>query len=540
MNNVSGFSGALVTSNPVVASEPKTGGDSVAKPKGQSFETLLTGLSQQSETPVNSPSSVDTLTGQGGARSPSLHSNALTLLTQAVTPPASRTAAASQASGKATGQNQAAGLSTNMSAESPVAAATTVPGTAGRGAPSRDTTASTPTSDRAPEQKAASITRDVTPASRPQSSTAQTQSTSAQRQPSNTASINVSASQPISAANDAASTASLEVASSAAATSVSQKSPESGQSTSTRERRHSAVHASSQTQPQPATNVTAGALLAATANVPPASVQQAVTADSGSLSDTGDNDAPGGGASSLTDETAVTKMALTSHGATSKSDSTEDSTPIKVDVVSQATYFAPVASLSPAQQIASAVAPLVTSSDAAAQDSSTTSSARAATPVTDIGAMLAAAQPSLSAVKTLDLQIEPPDLGTVNVKISLSDGGLQVEVQASQSTTRDLLEKDKQELTDRLADTGYTVASVDISLAASSGATNSFADQGAAGQNSSGQTSEGGSQGYSGSQAQDGGANNSPQRQSQRQSGNETYETARSAPRRSAGAGLYI
>ncbi len=77
MNNVSGFSGALVTSNPVVASEPKTGGDSAAKPKGQSFETLLTGLSQQSETPVNSPSSVDTLTGQGGARSPSLHSNAL-------------------------------------------------------------------------------------------------------------------------------------------------------------------------------------------------------------------------------------------------------------------------------------------------------------------------------------------------------------------------------------------------------------------------------------------------------------------------------
>ncbi len=313
-----------------------------------------------------------------------------------------------------------------------------------------------------------------------------------QRQPSNTASINVSASQPISAANDAASTASLEVASSAAATSVSQKSPESGQSTSTRERRHSAEHASSQTQPQPATNVTAGALLAATANVPPASVQQAVTADSGSLSDTGDNDAPGGGASSLTDETAVTKMALTSHGATSKSDSTEDSTPIKVDVVSQATYFAPVASLSPAQQIASAVAPLVTSSDAAAQDSSTTSSARAATPVTDIGAMLAAAQPSLSAVKTLDLQIEPPDLGTVNVKISLSDGGLQVEVQASQSTTRDLLEKDKQELNRSAGDTGYTVASVDISLAASSGATNSFADQGAAGQNSSGQTSEGG------------------------------------------------
>ena len=81
----------------------------------------------------------------------------------------------------------------------------------------------------------------------------------------------------------------------------------------------------------------------------------------------------------------------------------------------------------------------------------------------------------------------------MNVKLNLSDSGLQVEVQASQSTTRDLLEKDKQEITDRLADTGYTVASVDISLAASSSTANSFADQSATGQGSSGQTSGGSS-----------------------------------------------
>ncbi len=154
--------------------------------------------------------------------------------------------------------------------------------------------------------------------------------------------------------------------------------------------------------------------------------------------------------------------------------------------------------------------------------------------------MLAAAQPSSSAVKTLDLQLEPADLGTVNLKLNLSDGGLEVEVQASQSSTRDLLEKDKQELTNRLTDTGYTVTGVDISLTASSSTASSFADQSAAGQSSSSQTSGGSGQGSSGSQAQDGGANNSSQRQSQRQSGNETYETAWSAPRRAAGTGLYL
>ena len=74
----------------------------------------------------------------------------------------------------------------------------------------------------------------------------------------------------------------------------------------------------------------------------------------------------GGTASSVTDEAAITKISLTSHGATGKSDSTEDSaSSTKVEVVSQATYFAPVASLSPAQQIANAVAPLVTSPDGA-------------------------------------------------------------------------------------------------------------------------------------------------------------------------------
>ncbi|MDR3407191.1 MAG: flagellar hook-length control protein FliK [Methylovirgula sp.] len=550
MNNISGFSGALVASNPLLAPEPKTGGDSAAAEKGQSFETLLTGLSQQSETTTtDSSSTADTLTRQGGAASPSPGSDALALVNRATARETSQTVSASQASGTATGQNRATVLSATVSTERLVASAAALD-VAGDGAPSQETSTPAQASGRPQGQKAAGITLSTATASKPQPTTVSTQSSGAQTQP-NIVSVNASSQQLASAAADTADTASIgfaplaEVAaasSSSAATSVSQKSTESGQASSPRERRQSTEPDASQTQSQPAVSVTAAALLAAAANVVPvAGAQQTVSADSGPSSSADDSAALGSGGSSLAGEAAVTKVALASHGAASKSDSTEDSTTqTKVDVVSQATYFAPVASLSPAQQIVNAVVPLLSSSDTAGQDSSATSSVQSATPATDISAMLAAAQPSSSAVKTLDLQLEPPDLGTVNVKLNLSDGGLEVEVQTSQSTTRDLLEKDKQELTNRLTGTGYTITGIDVSLAAPSSAASSFADQSAAGQGSSGQTSGGSGQGYSGSQAQDGGANNSPQRQSQRQSGNATFETASSAPRRTAGTGLYL
>jgi flagellar hook-length control protein FliK len=553
MNNINGFSGTLVASNPLLASEPKTGGDSAAMPNGQSFENLLTGLSQHGEATQNAAatSTAGTLAGQGGATSLSPDSDALALVKRATAPQTSQTASASQASGTATGQNQATILSATVSTERLVAsAAASALDAAGAGAPLQETSSPAQASGRTQGQKAAGITLSTMTASKPPPSTVPTQSSGAQTQP-NSVSVNASSQQLASAAADTADTASTGSAplaeaaaasSSSAATSVSQKSTESGQATSPRERRQSTEADASQIQSQPTASVTAAALLAAAANVlPAASAPQTVSADSGPSSSADDSAALGSGGSSLAGEAAVTKVALASHGAASKPDSTENSTTqTKVDVVSQATYFAPVASLSPAQQIVNAVVPLLSSSDTAEQDSSGTSSIQSATPARDISAMLAAAQPSSSAVKTLDLQLEPPDLGTVNVKLNLSDGGLEVEVQTSQSTTRDLLTKDKQELMDRLTDTGYTVTGVDISLAASSSTASSSADQSAAGQTSSGQTSGGSAQGYSGSQAQDGGANNSPQRQSQRQSGNGTYETARSAPRRTAGTGLYI
>jgi hypothetical protein len=212
---------------------------------------------------------------------------------------------------------------------------------------------------------------------------------------------------------------------------------------------------------------------------------------------------------------------------------------VKVNVVAQATHFAPPASLSPAQQIVDAITPAFAplASARIESDSATTSSAPISS--ASLNTLLAVAQPPASPVKTLDLQLEPQTLGTVSIKLNLSAEGLSVEVQASQSTTVDLLQKDKQLLTQGLSGAGYTVSGIAVGLAPADHAAAGFADQGAA-QNSSAQLSDGGAQGNGGSPTQDGGAHDSPSRQQHRQSANEPSQMARSAPRRSPGSGLYI
>lgn len=213
----------------------------------------------------------------------------------------------------------------------------------------------------------------------------------------------------------------------------------------------------------------------------------------------------------------------------------DEPAPIKVDVVAQATHFAPMAALSPAQQIVDATTSALTSPAQTSQDSTASPSSAASA---SLNSLLAAAQPSAPSIKTLDLQLEPPTLGTVSIKLNLSADGLAVEVQANQSTTVDLLQKDKQSLTQGLSGAGYTVSGVDISLAPASHAAAGFADQGAQ-QGSSGQFQSNGAQGNGGSQTQNGGGHDSS-RQQQRQSAYETQEAPRPAAQRSAGSGLYI
>ncbi len=233
---------------------------------------------------------------------------------------------------------------------------------------------------------------------------------------------------------------------------------------------------------------------------------------------------------------------LTHNISTRGQDAAEDAgddkaAPLKVDIVTQATHFAPVASLSPAQQIVGATTMMLTGAAGTSQD------AGAAAPVSSassasLNSLLAAAQPAAPSIKTLDLQLEPPTLGAVSIKLNLSADGLAVDVRASQSATVDLLEKDKQSLTQGLSGAGYTVSGVAIGLAPANHAAMDSAGQGTQ-QGSSGQFLSGEAQANGGSQTQGGGAHDSS-RQNQRQSAYEIQESPRPAAQRTAGSGLYI
>jgi flagellar hook-length control protein FliK len=212
--------------------------------------------------------------------------------------------------------------------------------------------------------------------------------------------------------------------------------------------------------------------------------------------------------------------------------------PIKVDAVSHTTHFAPVAWLSPAQQVVNAVSSTLPAESASEVEDGASTPTNPTLSV-DLNSLAATARPSSSSLKTLDLQLDPQDLGAVSIRLNLSATGLTVEVQASQAATADLLEKDRRTLTDGLNGAGYAVSGVEISFAPSSGTATGFTDQGLA-QNSSGQSLGSDSQGNGGSQTQDGSASDSFSRQNSKQDGHGTPEMARSAAQRSAGSGLYI
>lgn len=196
---------------------------------------------------------------------------------------------------------------------------------------------------------------------------------------------------------------------------------------------------------------------------------------------------------------------------------------IKIAVLSTATHFAPPARLSPIQQIATAVAGALPGlSPAAPGPASASLSATSDSAATGGAAGVASDSANLSQsaagpVKVLNLQLEPPNLGTVTVSLNLSDGGLNVQMAASQSTTANLIDRDKNSLTDQLRDSGYSVAGVAVTLdthAANVGADGS-ATQGQAGQsftqNNGQEMSQGGSSNGNGSTGQNAGERSRPE-----------------------------
>lgn len=221
-----------------------------------------------------------------------------------------------------------------------------------------------------------------------------------------------------------------------------------------------------------------------------------------------------------------------------------DAAAMKVVVLSSATYFAPVARLSPVQQIADAVLgalpPL--SQGAAAPVASSVANVSSVSSVPN--PTLVVAQPAATAIKTMNLQLDPGSLGVVTITLSLSANGLNVQMAANQVATMNIIEKDKQSLSDQLGQSGYSVAGLAVTLDAHSGA--NVPNNGSATQSQGGQGSPASGNGQAASQGGSSNGNNSGQQASDRGSARQNAPghlqngVAGSTSRGSVSGDLYI
>jgi hypothetical protein len=71
-------------------------------------------------------------------------------------------------------------------------------------------------------------------------------------------------------------------------------------------------------------------------------------------------------------------------------------------------------------------------------------------------------------LRTIDLTLSPPDLGTVRLKLSLKSSALDIDAEASKASTAKLLDGDRKGLEQSLRDAGYDVKSLKIADASAS------------------------------------------------------------------------
>jgi flagellar hook-length control protein FliK len=129
-----------------------------------------------------------------------------------------------------------------------------------------------------------------------------------------------------------------------------------------------------------------------------------------------------------------------------------------VTVVATETHAPPVLALSPVQQIANSI---IEAADAA----SSADEAPQATPAAAIDTGRQRIQP----LQTLDIKLEPADLGTVSVKMRLTGSKLDLHIEVTQKDTLPLLHKEGDSLSSQLQSSGYSVDSITIKAAAETG-----------------------------------------------------------------------
>lgn len=226
-------------------------------------------------------------------------------------------------------------------------------------------------------------------------------------------------------------------------------------------------------------------------------------------------------------------------------DGSGHSAAMRVMAISSATHFAPVSRLSPVQQISDAVMGALPSLSAVSSQVPAAADVAGATPgAASQPIVIAQVQPAGPAIQMLNLQLEPNSLGVVTITLHLSANGLEVQVAANHPATMDLIERDKQALTDQLRQSGYSVAGVAVSHGGSN-----VANGGAASQNQGSQNAvSGGNQTMShggspnGNSSPQSGAQNGLESSANRQEtfGSSAGGTAGSAARGSVSGDLYI
>lgn len=230
-------------------------------------------------------------------------------------------------------------------------------------------------------------------------------------------------------------------------------------------------------------------------------------------------------------------------------DSFAASATMTVTTISSATHFAPVARLSPVQQIADAVVGAMPDLSQTSAGLPVSDSTDAVESTSSVSADMLPDPTSVSSsgpVKTLNLELEPPSLGTVTITLNLTPDGLDVQLAASQSSTRNLIEKDKDSLSDQLRQSGYSLSGMAVTLSSHDGS--NVANNGSATQNPNGQAaSQSGSQpmSYGGSSNGNGTSQNNARNGSGRAStqgpiGAAAGSEAAAPSRRAAAGDLYL
>lgn len=139
----------------------------------------------------------------------------------------------------------------------------------------------------------------------------------------------------------------------------------------------------------------------------------------------------------------------TAEGAPGKAEGAAPQPPMSITVVRQETHLPPVMRLSPLQQVAEPIRQAATELVGARSDA-----------VPDLGADKPAgiAEPT----KILHIQLAPVELGSIVVKLRISQGGMDIRLEASRAETAQMLANDREALREIVKASGYALDQVSV------------------------------------------------------------------------------